>query len=176
MSILFRKVLRRSNPVDKDSAKKVYPVITYQYTNAADLSEVAKVISGYSGVSEGETFSVLKDFRTELKKFLLSGRSVNIDGLGYFYLAAKSNGTDKADDFMATDINGLRICFRANRDIRIVASGTTRSEGLNFKDVDRINDGTSEEDNGGDGGKDSPSDGGDTPSGGDNGADDNPLG
>ncbi len=176
MSILFRKVLRRSNPVDKDSAKKVYPVITYQYTNAADLDEVAKVISGYSGVSEGETISVLKDFRTELKKFLLSGRSVNIDGLGYFYLAAKSNGTDKADDFTATDINGLRICFRANRDIRIVASGTTRSAGLNFKDVDRINDATSD-DNSGDDGKDPSSDGGDTPSGDDGGGvDDNPLG
>ena len=74
---------------------------------------------------------------------MLSGRSVNIDGLGYFYLAAKSKGTDKAEDFTANDITGLRICFRANSDIRLVASGTTRSEGLKFKDVDRINDNNS---------------------------------
>lgn len=143
MAILFRKHARLSDLMDKTSPKKVYPVITYEYTNAATLSEVAKEISSNSGVSEGETISVLKDFRTLLKKLLLSGRSVNIDGLGYFYLAAKSKGTDKAEDFTANDITGLRICFRANSDIRLVASGTTRSDGLKFKDVDRINDNNS---------------------------------
>lgn len=143
MAILFRKHARLSNLMDENSPKKVYPVITYEYGNSADLNEVAKEISSNAGVSEGETISVLKDFRTLLKKLLLSGRSVNIDGLGYFYLAAKSKGTDKAEDFTANDITGLRICFRANSDIRLVASGTTRSDGLKFKDVDRINDNNS---------------------------------
>lgn len=140
MAILFRKHARLSNLTDENSPKKVYPVITYEYGNAANLNEVAKEISSNAGVSEGETISVLKDFRTLLKKLLLSGRAVNIDGLGYFYLAAKSKGTDKAEDFTANDITGLRICFRANSDIRLIASGATRSDGLKFKDVDRIND------------------------------------
>ena len=140
MAILFRKHARLSNLMDESSPKKVYPVITYEYSNAADLNEVAREISSNSGVSEGESISVLKDFRTLLKKMLLSGRAVNVDGLGYFYLAAKSKGTDKAEDFTANDITGLRICFRANSDIRLVASGSTRSDGLKFKDVDRIND------------------------------------
>lgn len=145
MSILFRKIVRRVNLVDKDSAKRVYPVVTYKYGTPATLDDVAKEISGSSGVSEGETISVLKDFRTQLKKLLLSGRAVNIAGLGYFYLAAHSDGTDKAEDFTASDIRGLRICFRANKDIRITVSGSTRSDGLNFKDVDRINDDTSDD-------------------------------
>ena len=145
MAILFRKHARLSNLMDKESAKKVYPYITYEYTNAVTLSEIAKEISSTSGVSEGNAYSILKDFRTLLRKDLLSGRSVNVDGLGYFYLAAKSKGTDKAEDFTANDITGLRICFRANSDIRLVASGTTRSDGLKFKDVDRINDNSSSE-------------------------------
>ena len=90
MTILYRKHYRLIDLSDKDSAKKVFPTITYEYGKAATLTEVAKEISGNSGVSEGETISVLKDFRTLLRKLLLSGRSVNIDGLGYFYLAAKS--------------------------------------------------------------------------------------
>lgn len=153
MTILFRKYQRLSNLMDKDSAKKVFPVITYEYGKAATLDEVAKEISGNSGVSEGETISVLKDYRTLLKKILLSGRAANIDGLGYFYLAAKSKGTDKAEDFTANDITGLRICFRANSDIRIVATGSTRSDGLSFKDVDRIQSGSlaEEGENGGSG-------------------------
>ena len=75
---------------------------------------------------------------------MLSGRSVNIDGLGFFYLSAKSKGTEKAEDFTANDITGLRICFRANSDIRLVATGATRSDGLSFKDVDRIQNGSAD--------------------------------
>ena len=137
MSILYKKVWRLLNPLDKKSAKKVYPVITYKYGVAMDLKQIAKKISRLSGVSEGVVNSVLKDFRTELKEELLLGRSVNIDGLGFFYLAARSKG---AEAFTANDITGLRVCFRANKEIRITANGSTRSEGLSLKDVDRIND------------------------------------
>ena len=101
-----------------------------------DLKQIAKKISRLSGVSEGVVNSVLKDFRTELKEELLLGRSVNIDGLGFFYLAARSKGADTAETFTANDITG----FRANKEIRITANGSTRSEGLSLKDVDRIND------------------------------------
>lgn len=137
--ILFRKVMRLTDPTDKSSAKKVYPQITYRYSKAATLGECAKEISGNSGVSEGETISVLKDFRSLLKKKLLSGCAVNIDGLGYFYLAAHSKGTEKAEDFTATDITGLRVCFRANNDIRLYTGTTTRTDGLAFRDVDKVN-------------------------------------
>ena len=45
--------------------------------------------------------------------------------------------------------------FRANSDIRIIASGATRSDGLVLKDVDRINgsDGSDGSDGGGDQGE-----------------------
>lgn len=149
MSILYKKVWRFLNPFDKSSAKKVYPVITYKYGVPVDLKQMAKKISRLSGVSEGVVNSVLKDFRTQLGEELLSGRSVNIDGLGYFFLAARSKGTDTAEAFTANDIDGLRVCFRANKDIRIVASGSTRSDGLSLKDVDRINEDVPTEEGGG---------------------------
>ena len=50
-----------------------------------------------------------------------------------------SKGAGKAEDFIGSDITALRICFWVNSDIRITASGTTRTEGLVLKDVDRIN-------------------------------------
>lgn len=141
MAIRFKRVTRLSDPTDKSSVKRTYPIISYKYDTSATLKEVAKEISGSAGVSEGETISVLKDFRTLLRKILLSGRSVNIDGIGYFYLAAQSKGTDKPEDFTANNISGLRICFRANRDIRISAgTASTRTDGLTFKDLDRLND------------------------------------
>lgn len=140
MAILFRKHLRPVEIGNPDGAKKVFPTITYKYTNSALLKEVAREISANSGVTEGNAYSVLKDFRTTLRKLLLSGRTVNIEGLGYFYLSAQSKGADTMEAFTANDITGLRICFRANNDIRIVASGSTRSDGLVLKDVDRIDE------------------------------------
>jgi predicted histone-like DNA-binding protein len=140
MAIRFKRVQRLCDPTNKEAGKKVYPVISYQYDTSATLDEFAKEISSASGVSEGETISVLKDFRTLLRKTLLSGRSVNIAGLGYFYLAAQSKGTEKAEDFTVSDISGLRVCFRANSDIRLFTGTSTRSDGLKFKDLDHIND------------------------------------
>ena len=152
MTILYRKHYRLTDLSDKNSAKKAFPTITYEYGQAATLTEVAKEISGNSGVSEGETISVLKDFRTLMRKILLGGRSVNIDGIGYFYLSAQSKGTDKAEDFTASDITGLRICFRANKDIRLNAgASSTRTDGLMFKDLDRLNDEGTDAPSGGDG-------------------------
>lgn len=139
MAIRFRRVERLCDPTNKEAGKKVYPVISYQYDTSATLKEIAKEISFSAGVSEGTSISVLKDFRTLLRNKLLSGRSVNINGLGYFYLSAQSKGTEKAEDFTAANIEGLRICFRAHSDIRLFTGTSTRSDGLTFKDLDRIN-------------------------------------
>lgn len=139
MAIRFKRIFRFCDPTNKELGMKVYPIISYQYDTSATLNEIAKVISVQSGVSEGASISVIKDFRSLLKKMLLSGRSVNIEGLGYFYLAAQSKGTKKAEDFTVADITGLRICFRANSDIRLSTGITTRTDGLTFKDLDCIN-------------------------------------
>ena len=85
MAIRFRRVSRLCDPTNKEAGKKVYPVISYQYDTSATLDEFAKEIASASGVSEGETISVLKDFRTLLRKTLLGGRSVNIAGLGFLF-------------------------------------------------------------------------------------------
>lgn len=149
--ILFKKVERPSVPGDKSSTKMTYPVITYKYSNPSTLKEFAKEISSISGSSEGDVYGILKNFRKLLSKTLVSGRSVNIEGLGYFYLAALSKGKKVREEFNATDIEGLRICFRASNDIRVYTGTTTRTDGLVLKDVDRINDPNSsgEEEGGG---------------------------
>ena len=112
----------------KEAGKKVYPVISYQYDTSATLDEFAKEISSTSGVSEGETISVLKDFRTLLRKTLLSGRSVNIKGLGYFFLSAQSKGTEKAEDFTVSDSNSYRYSsYSFQRPVKVHCS-TGRKE------------------------------------------------
>lgn len=165
MAILFKKITRPTDLTDKDSAKKTYPQITYQYSAPCTLNEIAQEIARTSGSSEGASFSILKDFRTVLKRKLIDGRTVNINGLGYFFLAAQSKGTTVADEFTAADITGLRICFRADKDIRLNTGTTTRTDGLTLKDVDRVNkpNGSGSDDNPNDNTPDDNPDGGVTP-------------
>ena len=66
----------------------------------------------------------------------------------------------KAEDFTIANISGLRICFRANSDIRLFTGTTTRSDGLKFKDLDHINDSGSIGDGSDDGGETPDPDGG----------------
>lgn len=68
MAIRFRRVSRLCDPTNKEAGKKVYPVISYQYDTSATLDEFAKEIASASGVSEGETISVLKDFPYVIEK------------------------------------------------------------------------------------------------------------
>ena len=58
--------------------------LVIKYNPSALFSVTAKEISVMSGVSEGNSYSTLKDFRTYLKKALLAGRIVNIAGLSKF--------------------------------------------------------------------------------------------
>lgn len=140
MAIRFKRVQRPRDPTNKKAGKKVYPVISYQYDTSSTLDESAKETSSTSGISEDETISVLKDFHTLLRRTLLSGRSVDIKGLGYFFLSAQSKRMEKAENFTVSDINGLRVCFRANSDIRLFTGTSTRSDGLKFKDLDHVDD------------------------------------
>lgn len=69
------------------------------------------------------------------------------------------------EDFTMADITGLRICFRANSDIRLFTGTSTRSDGLQFKDLDHIKGTDTNPDGGNEGGGETPNpdSGGETP-------------
>lgn len=144
MTIRYHKIKRRLVPSDELSEMRVFPVVTYKYGKAADLKEIAKKIAKQSILGEGEVYNMLKYFCSLLQEILLEGRQVNIDGFGYFSLALQGKGVTDGDKLTTNDITGLRICFRAHNDIRIHNGATTRTDGLNFLDVDKINSETTD--------------------------------
>ena len=148
MSIRFRKIRRKLNPLEKNSEERVFPVVTYKYDNAATLSELATKIAQQSVLGKGEVYNVLIYFCSHLQDTLLSGRQVNVEGLGYFFLALQGKGAKSEKDFTTNDITGIRICFRAHNDIRIHNGATTRTEGLEFLDVDNVKHGSGTGNNG----------------------------
>ena len=71
-----------------------------------------------------------------MKEELLEGKSVNIEGLGVFMLAARSKGADLAKDITAKSVESVRIFFQANKELRITKSATREDEKLDLISLD----------------------------------------
>ena len=71
-----------------------------------------------------------------MKEQLLEGKSVNIEGLGVFMLAARTKGADLAKDITAKSVESVRIFFQANKELRITNSATREDEKLDLISLD----------------------------------------
>ena len=54
---------------------------------------------------------VVEKFVCCFEELLLEGHKVKLDGLGTFYLTAKSKGEEKAEDFTAENFESVRVKF-----------------------------------------------------------------
>ena len=79
----------------------------------------------------------MQNFVEKLKEQLLEGKTVNIAGLGVFLLAAKSKGEEKAEDVTAKSVDSVsRICFQANKELKITKTATRAGEKLDLVSLD----------------------------------------
>lgn len=133
MSVIFRTVERPSDPRVENSPKKYYPQLV-TLGQSVDLAFIAQKMQDRSSLSIGDIKSTMQNFVEKLKEQLLEGKTVNIAGLGVFILAAKSKGEEKADDVTAKSVESVRICFQANRELKISKAATRAGERLDLDD------------------------------------------
>ena len=165
MSVIFRTVERPSDPRVENSPKKYYPQLV-TLGQSVDLAFIAQKMQDRSSLSIGDIKSTMQNFVEKLKEQLLEGKTVNIAGV--FILAAKSKGEEKADDVTAKSVESVRICFQANRELKISKAATRAGERLDLVSLDDYLKGKTSTDGG------SGSEGGGSDSDGDQG--ENPLG
>lgn len=135
MSVIFRTVERPSDPRVENSPKRFYPqLITLGQT--VDLAFIAQKMQDRSSLSIGDIKSTMQNFVEKLKEQLLEGKTVNVAGLGVFMLAAKSKGSDKAEDITAKSVDSVRIYFQANKELKISKVATRAGEKLDLISLD----------------------------------------
>lgn len=135
MSVIFRMVERPSDPRVENSPKKYFPQLI-TLGQSVDLAFIAQKMQDRSSLSIGDIKSTMQNFVEKLKEQLLEGKTVNIAGLGVFMLAAKSKGEEKADDITAKSVESVRICFQANRELKITKVATRAGERLDLVSLD----------------------------------------
>ena len=169
MSVIFRTVERPSDPRVENSPKKFFPQLI-TLGQSVDLAFIAQKMQDRSSLSIGDIRSTMQNFVEKLKEQLLEGKTVNIAGLGVFMLAAKSKGEDKTEDVTAKRVESVRICFQANRELKITKTATRAGEKLDLVSLDDYLKNLANVPSGGG------SDGGSGGNSGDGGIEDDPLG
>ena len=155
MSVIYRAVKRKSNPLVAESPDKYYPQIV-TLGSKIDLKFMAERMRDNSSLTTGDIKSVIQNFVDKLKEQLLEGKTVNIEGLGVFSLSARSKGAETAEELTADSIKGVRICFQANKELKLHRDATRTSEKLRFTRLEEhlknmgILAGAEDEANGGD--------------------------
>lgn len=168
MSVIFRAVERPADPRVENSPKRFFPQLI-TLGQSVDLAFVAQKMQDRSSLSIGDIKSTMQNFVEKLKEQLLEGKTVNVAGLGVFMLAAKSKGEDTMDDVTAKSVESVRICFQANKELKITKTATRAGEKLDLVSLDDYLKGKTSIG----GGSDNPSGGGSGSDGDDN---ENPLG
>lgn len=135
MSVIFRSVERPADPRVENSPKRFFPQLI-TLGQSVDLAFIAQKMQDRSSLSIGDIKSTMQNFVEKLKEQLLEGKTVNIAGLGVFMLAAKSKGEEKADEVTAKSVESVRICFQANKELKITKAATRAGEKLDLVSLD----------------------------------------
>jgi len=109
-------------------------------TKTMTYSELCKHMSEHNSVyGEDVCLGVANKLQNCILEQLMEGKKVQFGELGTFYLAIKSTGADKEEDYnLGTNIKGLFLRFRPNRqDINDLSSKTLkkRADFKNAKDL-----------------------------------------
>lgn len=92
-----------------------------------DLANNIQEISALSASDVTHTTDILM---TELRKVLVRGDRVKIDGLGTFYMTLSCEGTENEDDLTVRHIKRVNIRFLPDKALKLVNNSlaTTRSD------------------------------------------------
>lgn len=120
MSVNYSITMLR-NPKDPTQPKKAYAKA--QIDKEVSLKELSQRIASQTTVSRADVSAVLISAVDNTFDILQAGNQVSFGDLGKFRLQLTSDGADKAEDFTAINITGVRIQFVPGEDLKTLFSG-----------------------------------------------------
>mgnify|MGYP000420529694 CR=1 FL=1 len=117
MSVIYKVITRPTDPRVPNSPKRFYPhLITLG--QSVSLKYLAEKMRDRSSLSVGDIKSVIQNFVDKMKEQLLEGKSVNIEGLGVFMLAAVRKVQIWQGILQQELWRSVRIFFQAIKELR----------------------------------------------------------
>lgn len=96
----------------------------------ATQDTVAAEVEEASTLTKGDVLHVLGIFMTEMRKVLVRGDRVKIDGLGTFFMTLSCDGVPTEEECKVRNIKGIHIRFLPDKSLKLAnnALATTRSD------------------------------------------------
>ena len=131
------KVKQNKIPKSKAFGKWYGHVVT---TKTMSYQELCKHMSEHNSIYGPDVcLGIANKLQNCILEQLLEGKKVQFGELGTFYLAVKSTGTEKENDFsLGVNIRGLQLCFSPSRtDVNNLSSRMLkqRASFMNVKDL-----------------------------------------
>ena len=115
MSVLF-KTTAKKNPRDLTAKPKYYATAIQR--DVTTIDELSQIISSNSTMSRADVYGVVIELLERINFELKEGRSVNLDKLGRFRLALRSEGADKPEEVTSRQIKSAKIIFSPAKEMR----------------------------------------------------------
>lgn len=112
MSVNF-KVVGRKNPSNPQAPAKYYG--SFNSKGKRNVRYISNEIADRSSLNEMDVLSVIEGFLQIVPKTLNDGYTVDLGDFGKMLLIAKSEGTEKEEDFNATHIERAKVSFRPGK-------------------------------------------------------------
>ena len=110
-----KKVYKSDN-----EAKELYyavPKAVQKRGRGIDEAHLAKELANRSSLTSGDVLSVLEQITGKIAEHLKEGRTVNIRGLGTFFIAITSEGCETREECTTDKVRVSRVCFKADKNL-----------------------------------------------------------
>lgn len=99
------------------------------------IREIAEETEIVGGMSAEDVTHVVKSFVRSLRRILVKGDKVKIDGLGIFHVTFNCQGTEEEKDCTIKNIRRVNIRFKVDNTLRLVneSNATTRGAANNVE-------------------------------------------
>lgn len=131
MSIPVTRYLRNKIMGDDTSPELYYLRPAPGYSRTITLEELATDIEQIGSMSTDDIIHVASAIGKRLKKAIVQGDRVKINGVGDFFLTFNSEGTENKEDCTVRNIYKVNIRFKPEKGLRLVNDTTTATRSPN---------------------------------------------
>ena len=129
------------------------------------IETLAREIESIGSLSVEDVSHVMKSFIRAMKKVLVAGNKVKVEGLGIFYTTLTCPGVEEAKDCTVKNISRINLRFKVDNTLRLANDSTATTRGGDNNIVFEVVSAESSSTSGGSGSGDKPG-GGDSGDGG----------
>lgn len=93
------------------------------------IDTLAREIESVGSLSVEDVTHVMKSFVRSMKKVLVAGNKVKVDGLGIFYTTLTCPGVEKKEDCTVRSISRVNLRFKVDNMLRLANDSTATTRG-----------------------------------------------